>query len=678
MARRPLSPFVLAAALVLAAGAADAGEGDPDSCLGCHAAGSQRPGAAPKDMRIEDALWRSTPHRESCLQCHPGMEEVPHAKRKADRVDCAQCHDEEAAKYAKSAHGDYLSKHADAADAPTCASCHGTHDIHSPKDPQSPVSKRSLPDTCGRCHGKESLRKEHGIGATVEDYRKSVHGVALLENGNMKAAGCSDCHSSHELRHRRDPQSQTFKMNIPGVCGQCHRDITDQYREGIHGKALSLGNMDAPACTDCHTEHAIRHPSDPESTVYTLEVAKTTCPACHNAERLVRKYGLPPDRVTTYRDSYHGLADRQGYKEAANCGACHGVHRVLPAADPSSTVNPGNLVRTCSRCHPEAGPGFVDGQVHTTPDASKAKVAYWARVVYWFLIPLVVGGMFLHNLVLVGKFIREKYHGQKKRRHFVRFARPEVAVHLTLTLSFVTLAVTGFALAYPDAAWVKVLRWLGMSEPVRSFAHRAAAVLLGGTALAHAAYIAFTAHGRYSFRQMLPRPADLRDLRQNLAYHLGLAAEPPKFDRFDYTMKAEYWALIWGTLLMILTGCMLWFKVGTTEFVPRWMVYVAERVHFYEAILACLAIVVWHFFFVMYHPNEYPMNLTWITGRITEEEMRESHPLEYERLKGTEYDVGRTVEASPAPPGAAGPPGADGAGVPEPAGAPAGPADGKG
>lgn len=641
-------PVLVSALLAFAARPAAAQEGEPDSCLGCHAKGAARPDA-PKGSRIEDAVFLATPHRESCLQCHPDREKVPH-EGKPRRVDCGQCHEEEAAKYAKSAHGEYLAKHPSAADVPTCSSCHGVHNIHPAKDALSPVSKRNLPDTCGRCHGRESLRKEHGIGATVEDYKKSVHGVALLEKGIDRAAGCSDCHSSHELRHRRDPQSQTFKMNIPGVCARCHEETGRQYQEGIHGKSLALGNMDAPACTDCHTEHAIRPPGDPTSSVFTLEVAKTTCPSCHNAERLVRKYGLPPDRVTTYQDSYHGLADRQGYAGSANCGSCHAVHRVLPAADPASTVHRANLVRTCAQCHPDAGPGFVEGAVHTTPDPAKAQVAYWARVVYWVLIPLVVGGMFLHNLVLVGKFIRDKYREQKKKRHFIRFRRPEVAVHMALTAAFVTLAVTGFALTYPEATWVKVLRFFGMTEPVRGWLHRAAALLLLATAAFHAGTILFTAHGRYGFGRMLPRPRqDLADMMQNLGYHLGLRKDPPRYDRFDYTMKAEYWALVWGTLLMMVTGGMLWWKVGTTEYVPRWLVYVAERVHFYEAILACLAIVVWHFFFVMYHPDEYPMNLTWVTGRITEEEMKHSHPLEYERLKGGPYEVAAAPPPAPLP-----------------------------
>jgi cytochrome b subunit of formate dehydrogenase len=644
-------------AILVPAAAASAAEGEPGSCLACHATDARAECAAPPSARLDAALWLASPHKDSCLGCHPDRERVPH-EGKAARVDCAQCHDEAAAKFAKSVHGEVLAKSPAAADAPTCASCHGTHAILPPGDARSSVHKRNLPDTCGRCHGKETPRGGRGVGATVGDYRTSVHGVAVLQKGNLKAASCSDCHAAHELRPRRDPKSAIFKMNIPDGCGRCHPAERAAYGKGSHARALARGDMDAPACNDCHTEHSVRAPGDPESTVYSLTVAKTTCPSCHNVERLARKHGLPPDRVATYRDSYHGLADRQGSKAAANCGSCHGVHEILPASDPASKVNPANLLATCSQCHADAGPGFVEGAVHAAPDKVKAKAAYAVRLFYWILIPLVVGGMLAHNLVLFGRFVREKHRRRRSERLLVRFRGYEVALHAALAVSFIVLAVTGFALTYPEAAWVEVLRACGMSEGVRAFVHRAAAVVLVVTALLHVATTAFSARGRESLRAMLPRPRrDLREAAATLAFHLGIRKERPRFDRFDYTMKMEYWALAWGTLLMVVTGAALWFKVGATGLVPRWVVYVAERVHFYEAILAVLAIVVWHLFFTMVHPDEYPMSLTWLDGRITEEEMKHAHPEEYERLKGAGREVVAAdgVPESPAAPVAAEP-----------------------
>ncbi|MBI2952638.1 hypothetical protein HYY27_11110 [bacterium] len=121
---------------------------------------------------------------------------------------------------------------------------------------------------------------------------------------------------------------------------------------------------------------------------------------------------------------------------------------------------------------------------------------------------------------------------------------------------------------------------------------------------------------------------------QNLRYHLGRTGDPPRFDRYSYIEKAEYLALIWGTGVMAVTGLMLWFPVEATSWLPGWAVRVAEVIHYYEAWLATLAILVWHFFFVMFHPGEYPMSATWLDGKVTEEELRHHHPQEYERLKG--------------------------------------------
>ncbi len=96
-----------------------------------------------------------------------------------------------------------------------------------------------------------------------------------------------------------------------------------------------------------------------------------------------------------------------------------------------------------------------------------------------------------------------------------------------------------------------------------------------------------------------------------MLYHMGKSDRKPDFDKYDYTEKIEYWALIWGTVIMALTGFILWFPTSFIQFLPQWTITVAETVHYYEAWLATLAIVVWHLFFVMLHPDEYPMSMTW-------------------------------------------------------------------
>ena len=112
-----------------------------------------------------------------------------------------------------------------------------------------------------------------------------------------------------------------------------------------------------------------------------------------------------------------------------------------------------------------------------------------------------------------------------------------------------------------------------------------------------------------------------------------LAPEKPKFGRFSYVEKAEYWALIWGTMLMGLTGIILWFENTSMGLLTKLGFDISRTVHFYEAILATLAIIVWHFYFVIFNPDVYPMNLAWLTGRVSEREMQEDHPLELERME---------------------------------------------
>jgi cytochrome b subunit of formate dehydrogenase len=642
---------VLAAAAFLAGMAwtsADARgeeEEEPASCLACHAEGATKKDA-PVGKRVDPVLFKDGVHAKSCVQCHEDMEEFPHAKKKADPVNCANCHEKDVEKFQATPHGKLAAN--GSGQGPVCASCHSPHAVLDPKDPRSSLHKKNLPATCGQCHAGEQKIPGLRVPKTVADYAKSVHGVEVLEKSDFKAAGCTDCHPVHDMRPGSDPASKTFKPNVPKLCGTCHAEIAKEYGASVHGTALAHGKMGAPACTDCHSEHSIAKPSEANSTVAKSHVSQT-CANCHAAERIVRKYGMAADRVATYNDSYHGLADAGGSSAAANCASCHGFHDVLPSSDPKSRINKANLLNTCSRCHEGATAGFIEGRVHASPDPEKERAAYWVEFIYWFLIPLTIGGMLLHNAVIMFKYVRDKFRAQRASTQYQRFSPAEVVQHSGLAISFILLGITGFALTYPKAAWVQGLVAIGMTEERRAFLHRGAAVVFTMTVVLHLVYSIASRHGRYGLRRMVPGIQDVRDAGRNMAWHLGLSKERPRFDRFDYTMKVEYWALVWGGFVMLLTGAMLWFKVEATHLVPRWTVYVAERVHFYEAILAVSAIIVWHFFFVIFHPAEYPMSLTWMTGRVTEHEMQHAHPLEFDRLKDSEY---RVPPQDPSAPGA--------------------------
>jgi len=353
------------------------------------------------------------------------------------------------------------------------------------------------------------------------------------------------------------------------------------------------------------------------------------CSKCHASEQLNTKYNLPADRVQTFFESYHGLAAQYGSTLAANCASCHGYHKILPPSDPQSTIHKNNLVATCGKCHPGAAENFALSKVHVNTATAQAqgdlghRINWWVRRVYLALIVAVVGSMLVHN----GLIFAKKVIARRKTIDLgvVRMNFSQRAQHAALAISFVVLAVTGFALKFPDS-WLAKL--LGSSEPFRRASHRIAGIVLLLVGAYHIIYIMATRDGRKLLKDLLPRKKDLDDVTDNARYLTGLSASKPKFSRFGYAEKMEYWAVIWGTIIMGVTGLMIWFKIDATHFVPRWAVDIALTIHYYEAILACLAILVWHFYHVIFDPDIYPYNSACLNGRVSEQWLEEEHPLE--------------------------------------------------
>jgi cytochrome b subunit of formate dehydrogenase len=143
-----------------------------------------------------------------------------------------------------------------------------------------------------------------------------------------------------------------------------------------------------------------------------------------------------------------------------------------------------------------------------------------------------------------------------------------------------------------------------------------------------------TRRGRQMVADLFPTAKDGFDMIQNTLYLAGLRRTPPQFARFGYIEKAEYWALIWGTIVMTATGFLLWFENSAMQVLPKWALDLATLVHYYEAWLAFLAIVVWHLYQNILNPDVYPMNWTWLTGRISDEQLRHEHFIEWQQRSG--------------------------------------------
>lgn len=581
--------------------------------------------------------------KEACASCHGGTHEVQHADKLVPQ-QCATCHEDAVHGYQQGVHA--IARKDGDKQAPTCLSCHGRpHQILAAADPKSPVHHNNIPATCATCHSKKPVMES--VGETTQQfysYEQSVHGLAVA-NGSAKAAVCTDCHGVHEIRRASDAKSSIFKFNVPLTCAKCHESVKSEFMQSIHGQAIARGNSQAPVCTDCHGIHSIKSHFDPNSPVNAQNIAKATCARCHEGVRLSQEVGVEGSRASTYLASYHGLANNRGSQIVANCASCHGTHYILPSSDPRSTINRANLVRTCGQCHPGVTEKFTLAKVHVDAPLSAdigSKAVRWIRSFYLLMIFAVIGGMVLHNLIIWRRkaiLRRDAYP-----RTVTRMNPNQRWQHLTLLLSFFTLVITGFALKYPDS-FLSLIP--GMGERVRGIIHRIAGVVMIGAGVYHLVYALLTRDGRKLILDLLPEPKDATDVVGVMRYYLGLGGSKPEFKRFNYAEKAEYWALVWGVFVMAATGIALWAKVAVGDRFPRWWLDVATAVHFYEAILATLAIIVWHFYQIFLDPDAYPMNWAWWDGKVSAHHYSEEHGLDSETLLAAARAESATTDSAP-------------------------------
>ena len=213
-------------------------------------------------------------------------------------------------------------------------------------------------------------------------------------------------------------------------------------------------------------------------------------------------------------------------------------------------------------------------------------------------------------------------------RYFVRLSYSEKSQHMVFAACFIVLVVTGFMLKIPDS----VVKSFGTAGEIvfsyRSILHRTAGSIMILVGVYHFYYLVFKRAGRRWLIDMLPRLKDLLDMRDNFLYYINIRKEPPEFDRFCYKHKIEYGALIAGTTIVSVTGLILWSQYKWSKFI----VDIATLVHGMEAILACLAIMIWHLYEIHFRPHKSPLDNTWLTGVISEEEMKEEHAQHYNKI----------------------------------------------
>lgn len=597
------------------------------------------------EKRVTRESLAGSPHASlQCVDCHTGiparaeMHAVP-----APPPDCASCHlspGRRGAPLASEVH--HGRKGADPAALPSCQSCHGAHDMRPAGHARSKVSRQNVMQTCAACHGPGGPAAARTGERRLLDYRDSVHGRPDPARPGLYPAVCTECHGTHSILPASDPRSAVSQVRAAETCGACHPAELEEYRDSIHAQSLAAGGRDAPSCADCHGEHDIQRVAAPGSRVSRVSIVET-CARCHEDKTLIDRYGLPANLVKSYRKSYHGVANRFGEVEVASCSSCHNPHRILPQSDPRSSIHPDNLPATCGQegCHPGVGRNVALGSVHLDPSPTRDRAVYWVSILFGiFTYGTILG---LTSLVVLDSFRRWRTPKALRQRDdsadpldqvkVPRFTRVQLLQHQILLTSFILLVITGFPIKFPE--WT-ISQWIinavgGVTA--RGAIHRLMGAILLLAGVWHVLWVVTSPRGWREFLRMLPERDDPKRAVGILKYFFGLSKEFPPTGKFSLYEKFDYMAVGWGSVIMGVTGLALWFPHIALQIAPKWALDVCHVVHSDEAVLAFLAITIWHFYHVHYKPTIWPMNTTWLDGQVRLGDLKEEHRLEYERLR---------------------------------------------
>ena len=585
---------------------------DNAKCLSCHAAGKAAiavPGADGESRELHavpaDAFASGAHAKMDCVACHTAISdnaETDNAHRRdpAQKVkDCASCHEElwERAKQQGAAKDkprlgvvvDNIAAYKESfharknADDPTrpnasCDECHSSHSFNvPPKDsPQYAEWRLGVPETCGKSCHEESL----------ETFTESIHGEAIFQKKDAKAAVCSDCHSAHAVGNT---SLAPFKLAVTAECGNCHEENFKSYKATYHGQINTLGYAYTAKCFDCHGSHDVLEVKNPDSKVHPDNRMKT-CKECHNGKKDLPE--APPGFASYQPHGHSGDFERYPQMWLAN--------QLMVQL----------LIGTF---------GF-----------------FWLHTLLWFWRELrdrQQGKVRPHVRADAPGLAGDRHAG----KHFRRFSATWRAAHLIFALSLMILTLTGLPLFYPDAPWAAPLM-KGLGGPqVAGTIHRINAVIFAAVFFWHLAYVALRlARDWKEFRifgptSLVPGLQDGKDFLAMLKWFFG-KGERPVFDRWTYWEKFDYWAPFWGVTIIGVSGLLMWASTITATFLPGWVFNVAAIFHSEEAFLAVVFLFTVHFFNNHFRPDKFPLEVVMFTGSMSVEEYRREHALEYERL----------------------------------------------
>lgn len=267
-----------------------------------------------------------------------------------------------------------------------CADCHVAYDTDHPWESDYADHRNYVLqayELCKSCH--------------FDTYTRSLESVhyELFRDLPEVAPVCTDCHGAHDTQDPREKQAM-----ISRSCGSCHEDTLETYAASVHGRALvENGNSDVPGCADCHTSHQIQHPTSARFHVGSAQI----CIDCHADEERMARYGLSAEVGPTYLTDFHGVtaalamdAEEDPRLLVGTCIDCHGHHQVVSPREVGQEAMKARVAAACERCHEGASPDFPDAWLaHYRPSWEHAPLVYAVNLLYKIFIPFVVVGLVL-------------------------------------------------------------------------------------------------------------------------------------------------------------------------------------------------------------------------------------------------------------------------------------------
>jgi len=608
------------------------------NCHDCH-------GGDPKSLQPGDAHATDVGKGEGGVVAFRPLADV--------RKLCGLCHTDQETELRKGMHAKAEKKDPSGdGTVLACGRCHGVlqdgkfsakvHGMRSVRDEQSPAFLDHQVRICGGCH------EEH-----LETYNQSVHGLGLSELGLMVTASCADCHGAHAIYLAADDRSTLYSTKVAATCGKCHRFIEERIQKSVHGRGNGAGSLAArvapggkerrkPSCTDCHQRHDL---ADPKSTVFRV-LLPNRCGNCHG--ELSDQYAM----------SIHGELTALGYGPGAKCSDCHGAHDILPTSDPSSRLyydttlpaSQSSRMQTCLPCHPHAAGSFLEFDPHADyTDPQRDPVLYWVYMGLLTLLFSVFGFFGAHSaLWSVRSLIHVLLHGRPKALApgavaYLRFGSFHRVAHTLMLISFLGLALTGLPLKYSYQDWAKVLaHLLGGFESTKIW-HRVFGVFnfvcLATYLLRMAWHLVNGRRNGTSWRNVVfgpdspvPNLRDLTDFLKMIRWFLGLGPKPT-FERWSYWEKFDFWGACTDVVIIGFTGLILWFPNLFCTFLPGKTLNIAKVIHSTQALLATGFVFAIHFFNTHFRPDKFPMDLSVLTGLVSEDELREERPEYLARIR---------------------------------------------